>query len=110
MKDLFYVKATTEIPTLQFLENGQFKLAFSDIDKIETFNKYLSSISNIESANRSLPNIYYMCSKNNSDIYKEVQEVSNILSILPNNKAICFDNISHRMLKYTKIFHFKTFM
>lgn len=63
MKDLFHVKATTEIPPLQFLENGRSKLAFSDIDKIETLNKYFSSISNIESANRTLPNLYYMCKK-----------------------------------------------
>lgn len=61
MKDLFKVKATTEIPPLQFFENGQPTLAFSDIEKTETLNKYFSSISNIESANRSLPNLYYMC-------------------------------------------------
>lgn len=45
MKDLFNVKATTEIPPLQSFENGRSKLAFSDTDKIETLNKYFSSIS-----------------------------------------------------------------
>lgn len=102
MKDLFKVKATTEIPPLQFFENGQPTLAFSDIEKTETLNKYFSSISNIESANRSLPNLYYMCNNFFSDIHIEVQEVFDIISILPVNKAIGPDNISHRMLKYTK--------
>lgn len=43
-----------------------------------------------------------MCNNFFSDIHIEVQEVFDIISILTVNKAIGPDNISHRMLKYTK--------
>ena len=58
-------------------------------------NKYFSSISNILTTGKVLPELYLQC-----DETLEF-EVTDIISVLPVNKAIGPDSISHKMLKAT---------
>ena len=46
--------------------------------------------------------MYSLCNNNLSNIFIEEQEISDIITILPVNKAIGPDCISHKMLKSTK--------
>ncbi|XP_062594120.1 uncharacterized protein LOC134255611 [Saccostrea cucullata] len=88
MKDAFNVKSSNDIPPLQITtDNGKNSLAFSDQDKIEALNSYFSSISCIDDKNHSLPQIYSSCSDNLSNIIIDEQEVVDIISIIPVNKA-----------------------
>ena len=62
-------------------------------------NSYFSSISTIDDTYVTLPNMYSLCNNNLSNIFIEEQEISDIITILPVNKAIGPDCISHKMLK-----------
>ena len=63
-------------------------MAYSDFDKIEELNTYFSSISFIDDSNETLPNMYYMCYDTLCNITIDEQEVLDIISVLPVNKAI----------------------
>ena len=103
MKESFNIKLSNEIPQIQINNvNGVNTLANSDTDKIEALNTYFSSISTIDDTNVTLPNMYSLCNNNLSNIFIEEQEISDIITILPVNKAIGPDCISHKMLKSTK--------
>ena len=103
MKESFNIKLSNEIPPIQINgDNGVNSLAYSDSDKIEALNSYFSSISTIDDTNVTLPNMYSLCNNNLSNIIIEEQEISDIITILPVNKAIGPDCISHKMLKSTK--------
>ena len=103
MKESFNIKLSNEIPQIQINNvNGVNTLANSDTDKIEALNTYFSSISTIDDTNVTLPNMYSLCNSNLSNIIIEEQEKSDIITILPVNKAIGPDCISHKMLKSTK--------
>ena len=100
MKESFNIKLSNEIPQIQINNvNGVNTLANSDTDKIEALNTYFSSISTIDDTNVTLPNMYSLCNNNLSNIIIEEQEISDIITILPVNKAIGPDCISHKMLK-----------
>ena len=81
---------------------GVNSLAYSDTDKIEALNAYFSSISTIDDTNVTIPNMYSLFNNNLSNTIIEEQEISDIITILPVNKAIGPDCISHKMLKSTK--------
>ena len=102
IKEVFQVKSNNEIPPIQFTsENGSNIIAFSDKEKSEVLNKYFSSISNIDDTSHSLPDSYSLCNDSLNEIFIEEQEVIDIITTLPVNKAIGPDCISHRMLKST---------
>ena len=65
-------------------------------------NTYFPSISTIDDTNVTLPNMHSLCNNNLSNIFIEEQEITDIITILPVNKAIGPDCISHKMLKSTK--------
>jgi hypothetical protein len=102
MKDSFNIKLSTEIPSIQIQDNnGTNKFAYSDMDKIETLNTYFSSISYLDDSNETLPTLYSLCSNSLCNITINEQEIIDIISILPVNKAVGPDLISHKMLKST---------
>ena len=102
MKDSFHMKLSTELPPIQISNvNGTTKLVYSDIGKIESLNTYFSSISSVDNKNAALPNMYSLCRDTLCNIYINEQEVLDIISILPVNKAIGPDLVSHKMLKAT---------
>ena len=65
-------------------------MAYSDFDKIEELITYFSSISFIDDSNETLSNMYYMymCYDTLCNITIDEQEVLDIISVLPVNKAI----------------------
>ena len=69
-------------------------MAYFDFDKIEELNTYFSSISFIDDSNETLINMYYMCYDTLCNITIDEQEVLEILSVLPVNKAIGPDCIN----------------
>ena len=70
-------------------------MAYSDFDKIEALYAYFSSIFPIVDSNETLLNMYYMYNDTLCNITVDEQEVLDIISILPVNKAIGTDCISH---------------
>lgn len=103
LKDVFQTKTASEIPPLQYTDDkNNVKIAFTDVDKTEVLNKYFSSISNtcILTTGKVLPELYLQCDETLDNIFIEEFEVTDI-SILPVNKAIGPDSISHKMLKST---------
>ena len=64
-------------------------------------NDYFSSIPNIDDDGVNLPDDYLLCDETLSDIVIQEQEFFYIISILPVNKAVGPDCISHKMLKAT---------
>ena len=89
MKESFEIKLSNQPPPLQINDvNGVNMLAFSDTDKIEALNTYFSSISTIDDTNVTLPYMYSLCNNNLSNIIIEEQEISDIITILPVNKAV----------------------
>lgn len=102
LQDVFQTKTTSEIPPLQYTDDkNNVKTAFSDVDKTEVLNKYFSSISNILTTGKVLPELYLQCDETLDNIFIEEFEVTDIISVLPVNKAIGPDSISHKMLKST---------
>ena len=98
MKESFNIKLSNEIHPIQIYDdNGVNSLAYSNSDKIEALNTYFSSISTIDDTNVTLPSKYSLCNNNLSNITLEKQEISDIITILPVNKAIGLDCISHKM-------------
>ena len=103
MKELFDIKLSHKIPQIQINNiNGLNTLADSDTDKIEALNTYFSPSSTIDDTNVTLSNMYSLCNNNLSNIIIEEQEISDIITILPVNKAIVPDCFSHKMLKPTE--------
>lgn len=103
MKDVFHTKSTTEIPPMHYTDNnGTDNCAFSDNDKIELLNTYLSSISNLYDNYKDLPVLQHKCTDNFSNLVIQEHEVFDILSVIPVNKAVGPDSISHKMLKSCK--------
>ena len=103
MKDTFNMKLSNEIPPIQVNDDtGVNKVVYSDSEKIEVLNAYFSSISDIDDNNVTLPHMYSLCNDSLDNIVVEEQEVSDIITILPVNKAVGPDSISHKMLKSTK--------
>ena len=74
-------------------------MAYSDFDRIEALNLYFSSISSIDDSNKTLSNMYYNCNDTLCNITINEQEVLDIISVIPVNKTIGPDCISHKMLK-----------
>jgi hypothetical protein len=103
MKDSFNMKLSNEIPPIQINDNtGVNKVVYSYSEKIEVLNAYFSSIFNIDDNNVTLPHMYNLCSDCLDKITIEEQEVTDIITILPANKAVGPYCISHKMLKSTK--------
>jgi hypothetical protein len=102
MKDVFQTKPSREIPPIRHTaDNGDIKYIFSDIEKIKALNEYFSSISNVDESGTNLPDNYLLCEETLSDIVIQEHEIYDIISILPVNKAVGPDCISHKMLKST---------
>lgn len=64
-------------------------------------NKYFSSVSNILNTGNFLPELYLQCNETLDNIFIEELEVTDIIFVLPVNKAIGPDSINHKMLKST---------
>lgn len=75
-------------------------LVFKDTEKIELLNNYFTSLTFLEDSNHELP-IIGGCRCNNSFSQIKVQEhqITDIISIIPVNKAVGPDCISHKMIK-----------
>lgn len=101
MKDVFKCKGRTEIPPLQNVQDGVVNISYSDIDKVESLNNYFASISSTHDNEPTLPQFILFCNKIFDNIVITEQDVIDIISTLPVNKAIGPDDISHKMLKST---------
>ena len=102
LKDVFRAKPTNDIPPLKYTtETGERIIAFSDSDKVDLLNNYFSSVSNVDDSSQQLPQIDYTHHFSLSNVTIDEQDIKDILSILPVNKAIGPDAISHKMLKST---------
>lgn len=73
-----------------------FKTAFSEVDKTEVHNKYFSSISNILTTSKVLPDLHLHVQGDETldNIVIEEFEVTEIISVYPVNKAIGPDSMS----------------
>lgn len=69
---------------------------------IRTGSFRASSVSNVYDIGHVLPSMYSLCNNKLSNIVINEEEIIDIISISPANKAIGPDNISHKMLKLTK--------
>ena len=104
----FNIKLSNEIPQIQINNvNGVNTLVYSDTDKIEALNTFFSPISTIDDTNVSLPNMYSLCNNILSNIIIEEQEISDIITTLPVNKAIGPDCMSQNA-EINKIHHCQT--
>lgn len=99
LRDTFITKPLSEIPPLQYTDSN----SFSDVDKINSLNEYFASIACVDDDNSVLPQEIFMCDSIFDSMCINEQDIIDILSILPVNKAIGADLISHKMLKATKL-------
>ena len=76
-------------PTEYNSETGERIIAFSDSDKDD-------SVSNVDDSDQILPQLNYI----RSNVIIDEQDIQDILSISPVNKALGPDAISHKMLIY----------
>lgn len=99
-------KYRTEIPPLQNVQDGvvNIKLSYSDIDKVESLNNCFATLSSTHNNEPTLPRFILFCNKSFDKIVITEQDVIDIISMLPVNKAIGPDDISHKMLKATIFF------
>ena len=103
LKDLFNTKSSNVLPPIQYTDsNGNEHIAFSDLEKIELLNNYFTSITRLDDNNEEIPNIEKKTNEFFPDILIQEQEILDIISIIPVNKAIGPDGISHKMLKSCK--------
>ncbi len=77
--------------------------ATSDQEKANTLNDYFISISSVDDSEAVLPNITLKTNNTLSNIHITEQEIRDVLSNLVTNKASGPDEISHRMLKETRM-------
>lgn len=68
---------------------------------MEVLKTYFSSISCVNDSGVQLPDMYSVCNSIIDNIVIWVQEIIDIIIILPWNKAVGPDDISHKMLKST---------
>ena len=101
LKDVFKSKVRTEIPPLQVKDNGNVHITYSDFDKVEALNSYFASISSLFDNEPTLPDFSLFCNNVLENIEIVEQDIIDIISVLPINKAIGPDSISHKMLKAT---------
>ena len=100
LKDIFKTKTKTEIPPLQEInDHGVARIIYNNTDKVEALNNYFASISSLLDDEPTLPDFRLLCNDILDDIVIGEQDIIDIISILPVNKAIGPDNISHKMLK-----------
>lgn len=103
MKDTFTTKSSSDIPPIQHVsDNGEQFVAFSDLDKVELLNIFFSSVCNVYDTGHVLPSMYSLCNNKLSNIVINEEEIIDIISILPANKAIGPENITYKMQKLTK--------
>lgn len=104
MKDTFKTKPSSDIPPIHHVsDKGEQFVAFSDLDiKVELLNNCFLSVCNVYDTGHALQSMYSLCNNKLSNIVINEEEVIDIVSILPANKAIGPDNISHKMIKLTK--------
>lgn len=84
------------------MDNDKEGYLFSDTCKIELRNNYFTSITFLDDSNHELPIVGCRC--NNSFLEIKIQEhhITDYISIIPVNKAVGPDCISHNMLKSCK--------
>ena len=102
LKDIFKTKTKTEIPPLQESnDHGVARIIYNDTDKVEALNNYFVYVSSLLDNEPTLPDFRLLCNDILDNIVIGEQDIIDIISILPVNKAIGPDNISHKMLKAT---------
>ena len=87
------------IPPINFHDN----ILIDDIDKVEAFNSYFTSISNIANMADNLPDNVTRCASSLDNIHISNQDVIDVIKNLKPNKACGFDQISHILLKESLI-------
>ncbi|CAC5379465.1 unnamed protein product [Mytilus coruscus] len=90
-------RPTHDIPPLRDPDQN-FNLAYEGTEKSEILNKYFCSISNLDDANKDLPEFDDRCRDFLSQIIVSEQDVLDIVSTLDANKAVGPDIVSNRML------------
>ncbi|CAC5363660.1 unnamed protein product [Mytilus coruscus] len=90
-------RPTHDIPPLRDPDQN-FNLAYEGTEKSEILNKYFCSISNLDDANKDLPEFDDRCHDFLSQIIVSEQDVLDIVSTLDANKAVGPDIVSNRML------------
>ena len=83
------------IPPINFHDN----ILIDDIDKVEAFNSYCTSISNIANMADNLPDNVTHCASSLDNIHISNQDVIDVIKNLKPNKTFGFDQISHILLK-----------
>lgn len=86
------------------MDNDKEGYLFSDTYKIELLNSFFTSITFLDDSNHELPIVGCRCRCNNSFSEIKLQEhyITDFISIIPVNKAVGPDCISHKMLKSCK--------
>ena len=69
---------------------------------MDLLNNYFTSISSLDDNNKELPIMQPRCTVNFPNLVIQEQEVFDIISVIPVNKAVGPDCISHKMLKSCK--------
>ena len=82
-------------------DNRAQSIAFSNEEKVEALNNYFSSISCIDDSGANLPDMYFLCNNVIDSIFITEEDIIDIITTIPTNKAIGPDKISHKMLKNT---------
>ena len=87
------------IPPLQDDISGN--ILINDEDKANLLNKFFCSISNLENSEATPPDFERRTDKNLDVPFITIEEIKDVLEVLPLGKANGHDRISHNMLKNT---------
>ena len=94
-----------DLPPIQYTTHtGDTKYIFSDMGKTNVLIDYFLSIVNVDVKNANWPSFYSLCDEKLGDIVINSRKWFFFfihVSILPVNKAVGSDCISHKMLKTT---------
>jgi hypothetical protein len=94
--------AFNSIPTLLVDENGNEQHYKTDAEKESCLNEYFILVSHIDTTSTQLP-VFVQKSNNNIENFTiTYQEIIDILSLLPVNKAVGPDDISNKNFKRNK--------
>lgn len=84
------------------MDNDKEGYPFSDTYKIELLYSFFTSITFLDDSNNELPIIGCRCINSFSEIKIQEHHITDYISIIPVNKAVGPDCISHKMLKSCK--------
>ena len=102
IRSLTKSKSSHTIPILKTVQNNNEIFHYSDIEKANCLNEYFASISTINDSSISLPVFNKYTNSSISSVEISYTDIENLIDSLSVNKAVGFDQISHRLLKAVK--------